>query len=204
MVVGWAIDSRQTGPSGHQRPRDGPEPESTTRGRNHSFRPGRAVCILGLQPEGHRSRPRTVCRCRRRAVRQCDGLGVLGACRSSYSTANDGRRGSSSPALSTTTLRIWHNTKRRHSALSMLTRPNTRANTNNDRSRLIQTVGSTQPESDHAVRQTVSTPIPPNAHYCEHQLNPPAASAGCGHPNASRSARLGYAQPEHLREERHA
>jgi hypothetical protein len=79
MVVGWSIDSRQTGllvtnalgmALNRRAPREG--------GRNHSLRPGGAVRVLGLQPEGHRSRPRPFRRCSRCSVRQCDGRGVLG------------------------------------------------------------------------------------------------------------------------------
>ena len=78
MVVGWSIDSSPDRAAGHERSRHGVEPQGTERGRNHSLRSGHPVRILGLQPEGHRSRPRPIRRCRRRSVRQCDGRGVLG------------------------------------------------------------------------------------------------------------------------------
>lgn len=78
MVVGWSIDSRQTGllvtnalgmALSRRAPREG--------GIIHSDQ-GVPVRVLGLQPEGHRSRLGTIRRCRRCSVRQCDGRGVLG------------------------------------------------------------------------------------------------------------------------------
>ncbi len=73
MVVGWSIDSRQTGLLVTNALGMALNRRAPTGGRNHSLRPGRAIRILGLQPEGHRSRSRAVSRCRRRSVRQRDG-----------------------------------------------------------------------------------------------------------------------------------
>ncbi len=108
--------------AGHQRSRHGAQPQDPERGRNHTLRSGGAVRILGLQPEGHGSRPGTLPSAPsalRSTMRWSRRSGP--ACRSSYSTAEDGRHASSSPPRSTTTSKIWHNTRRRHSALQMLT-----------------------------------------------------------------------------------
>ncbi len=78
MVVGWSIDSRQTGLLVTNALGMALNAQGAARGRDHSLRPGRAVRILGLQPEGHRRRPRAIHRCRRCSVRQRDGRGVLG------------------------------------------------------------------------------------------------------------------------------
>jgi len=53
--VGWSIDSRQTGCFVAKRSRHGTQKKIADRGRDHSLRPGGAVRVLGLQPEGHRA-----------------------------------------------------------------------------------------------------------------------------------------------------
>src|ERR1039457_3398612 len=76
MVVGWSIDSRQTGllvtnalgmALNRRAPREG--------GIIHSDQ-GVQLGLKGVQPEGHRSWPRTIRRRCRRPVRQCHGRGI--------------------------------------------------------------------------------------------------------------------------------
>jgi transposase InsO family protein len=69
MVVGWSIDSSQTGLLVTNALGMALKAQDPARGRDHPLRPGGSVRLLGLQPEGHRRASRAVGRRRRRSVR---------------------------------------------------------------------------------------------------------------------------------------
>ncbi len=65
-------------PVGHQRSRHRVEPQGTDGGRKLRALVGVHDSDHGSSARSHTSRPRGICRCRRRSVRQCHGRGVLG------------------------------------------------------------------------------------------------------------------------------
>ena len=119
---------------GDQRAGHGDQSQDTERGRDNSLRSRGAVRVLGVQPEGQRRRPRAVDGSRRCSVRQCDGRGVLGRMQVELLNRKRWKTRVELAAAIHDYIEIWHNTRRRHSALNMLTQRSARTNTNYDAS----------------------------------------------------------------------